>query len=293
LWFLTVIMFTLLEFFGLLGNDTETERINFMRKYNVNELFKELEIKIKINTNSQNYQVSKIIIKTKYHRYHIFKVIRNTEISYYAIDLNKHIGSGGFSYVYEGFDILTQQVIVAKYGLIGDYEAYALRKTGLHIADMPDIVLMHKAHGIPYKKILEDRRITDQRKIEIHEKIRSKFTELETKYGIYHGDVNPRHIFVDEFDVITIIDFGLSYPSEISDTEGDMFNLDQSTWNTSERYCGDVFKKYICSSSNINCKSWIRKVFEYFCVIIGLVIIGAKTLRLISLVCLYTFFYIK
>ena len=150
------------------------EKTNFMEKNNIKHLFTDLEIKGLKNIQSTkikqpldcNLQSIKVI--TKSHSYDVFKIVTKGQISYYAIDIAKFVGSGSYGAVYEGFNILTQKTIVAKYGQsssmganplsggISTNEVTCLKKTGLYIAfdqRKPDILLMHRAPGRDYESI--------------------------------------------------------------------------------------------------------------------------------------------
>ncbi len=215
--------------------------------------------------------------KIKHNHYDIFKITDSDKtVSYFVIDKKKFIGSGCFGQVYQGFDVLTKDQIVAKYGsYIGSDEIKCLKKTGLYLGYLvlknnvyvQGIILMKKAHGKDYDQILRDPLISDQEKIQIHEKIIDKYNQLLDKHGICHWDTKSEHIFVDLIidqrllpvdqrllpvdqssineNQITIVDFGSSYFPFFR-----FFNSDVQQFNQNIKYyytntCSSTFIKHI------------------------------------------------
>lgn len=215
-----------------------------------------------LETNEQyNTSGSITISKINYHHYHVFRVIEKGNTTYFVIDTKKFVGSGCFGYVYMGFDVLTKETVVAKYGDIGTNEIECLKKTGLYIASMPSIILMHKAPGKDYDQILRDPIISDQKKILIHGKIIDKYNQLLGKHNICHYDPKPEHVFVDD-NVITFIDFGSSYYPTVSFFNSDISYFNMRIKTMYAKVYGKIFKKYIESLSEIDEKNMkIRSMF--------------------------------
>lgn len=207
-----------------------------------------------MDINNQKLEISKIIIRSESQHYIVYKFDSKDKIAYYAIDKNEFIGSGSDGSVYAGFNILTGEPLVAKFGHIGIYEEEFLKKTGLYIASekslVPSTVLMHRAPGKSYDHVLRDP-MPDSKKIEIHEKIIEKFLELRDIHNISHNDVSLRHIFVNVADNnrVTIIDFGLSNQSSPGDM-ADISRLHQRTREISDTCCGGTFNDYIDRTIN-------------------------------------------
>jgi serine/threonine protein kinase len=195
--------------------------------------------------------------------YQIFKIVNSNKIDYYVTEF-KLIGRGGYGFVFEGVNIITKEIIAIKYGHIKPNEIISLIKIGFYIAHMDDnlwddILLMKRAQGVSYDNILRNKSISDQTKIKIHKEAIKKIIELGNKYNIYHGDTDPRHVFVENNNndnncdyKITLIDFGNS--RHVSDLnffikcDIDMFN--QNTKYLSS-YCGKSFCDYIESLHDI------------------------------------------
>jgi tRNA A-37 threonylcarbamoyl transferase component Bud32 len=207
-----------------------------------------------MDTDNQESEISIIRIKTESQNYNVYKFNSRGEIAYYAVNKNMCVGSGSDGDVYAGFNILTGEPLVAKYGYIGVYEEEFLKKTGLYIASeinlIPSTVLMHRAPGTNYDNILRDSSISDNKKIEIHEKIIEKILDLRNIHNISHNDIALRHIFVDlnNNDQITMIDFGMSTPVTIVDEYEDMteiLRLQTKTLEIYDSYYESAFKDYI------------------------------------------------
>lgn len=245
-----------------------------LTQHNINRLFEQRRKSSKLTIRSEffpAYEIEKIIIETKQSRRQVFKITQNGNISFFVIDFGKKIGEGGFGRVYEGYCISNDEPIVAKYGNITRNEIIALQKTRQYIAHSNDCVLMHRARGTDYERILQDKSISDSRKIELHAKILSKITELKERYNIYHGDARPRHIFIEN-GVITFIDFGLSEHEQFNNfTKYDIHKFNRTTKEIAINHCGKEFIQYIDSLSDV--KYWREKrstllglaVFSFIC----------------------------
>ncbi len=185
----------------------------FLTKYNIEHEFqminKSMTQTIKRSKYYPSYTIIKKNINIKNNSYVVFKIIKENKIYYYASEKNKYIGEGYNGVVYDGYNVLTNELIVVKYGYIGNYEVTCLIITDMYICHMNDIVIMRKAPGISYDKILMNKSISDGKKIVLHKKIINNLINLGLKYNILHCDPKPEHIFIHD-DKITFIDFGLS-----------------------------------------------------------------------------------
>ena len=196
----------------------------------------------------QSYQET-AVAQRHYCGPNIIQLSNKNNVEYYSVDTKREIGSGCSGNVYAAVDLTNSRMnIVVKYGHIGNDEVKCLQRVGLYIAQSTSIVLMLRAPGVSYETILQDSLTTDERKIQMHRKIISSFDHLK-QLGIFHGDTQPRHIFVEN-DLVTFIDFGeselVSNVQQLdffSSHDVDCFNGHVDSLATS--FCGAKFHSYM------------------------------------------------
>ncbi len=201
-----------------------------------------------------SYNILQENIHIKNNNYEVFKITKGNEINYYLNDNNIYLGRGCNGEAWQGINLKTQDNIVIKYGYIGIHEVTCLIKTGLYIAHIDRIILIKKAPGISYGIFLMNSIISDNKKIILHKKIIDKLIELGETHNIYHGDIKPEHIFIEN-DKITLIDFGSSKLQKC--IRDDIDNLNKNTL----MYCSQntLLRGYIKSIKNKSLiKRWIR-----------------------------------
>ena len=270
---------------SLFSYSSVDNKIDLLTIHNIDETFDRAPCYYEHHQKSSDFKIYEKPIETKNNLYQVFKIVRNNEKDYFYLDYKKRIGQGGYGTVYQGTNVKTGKMIVIK-RLENVYkdEIQCLKKYGTYIAHTWNQILIEKAPGISYEDILKNESISDGMKIELHKKILDKIIELHEKYKIIHGDMKPEHIFIDENENITFVDFGLSVCCDTNSVDSNTVDsnaVDSRCYDKTNYYlkkdinklnrvtkdqvkCGKLFSEYIESLfPNTILSKFISNIFQF------------------------------
>jgi len=229
-----------------------------LNRHNIEEIYNQSRCRTFKQTQKSRYyptyDIEEKLVKIENIKCQLFKISQNNKIDYYITDFEV-LEKGLDGFVHYGQNIATKEVIAIKYGNFGPNEINSLIKTDMYIAHsngiIQNILLMKKAPGISYRDIIKNEFIPDETKIRIHKLIIKKFSKLSDKHDIYHGNLNPKNIFVDINNNYQVTFTGFKHSMFLPDV---YFDINKFNGNTAflPGLRGGLFQNYVSSIYHAN-----------------------------------------